>query len=638
MCIGLVKDKLAHWKLHTRTTIDGTDVDHKMENVVDPVQNAKATFARHVEQSKASKTYAKNRDQLLTNELKAAWDWKARSSASSKETEAGHILIKIREHERNDESLYGNIAGEAVPKSNTRDMGGRFLVNRERIEKSRLFQIAKEMPKGAHLHLHFNTALPPGQLLMYARNANVQQTMFIRSNRPLLQPSDFSHVETEIVLSVLPHDWRTERGNIFSQHYEPDWASRQPRSDCWMNFVDFRNHFPQDLQLQDADPEDRIREEGLGLDLAERWVCEKMIVTISQAYGDRKTTNAVWACFNQGTRALKGLTNYESAYRSYVGDAIDSMISDKVMYAELRDMLFKKTITSDDGKTQLDHFQQMHIVCEEISRKREQLPNYDVFPFGLKIIYSAPRSISRDLMQQELQNCLRLKLAFPNLICGFDLVGAEDRKFHIGHYSDLLLAFSSTCQDLNISIPFMFHAGESLLDAGGSNNPDNSNLYDSLLLNAKRVGHGYALLNHPGLVEEYKKRKICVELCPVSNELLGLCGNVREHGFRGLLGAGLECCLNADNPSSMRGRSLQTSSLSHEFYQVLVGDLRMGIHGWKQLAIWSLEHARLDEAQLKQAMSIFQRDWEAFCGWVIETYAEYAKGLAEIDLAEPKGQ
>lgn len=541
--------QLAHRKLDKQNTINSVNGGFNMDNASNTTPNAKVIFGQHLKDSETSKIYGKDRDQLLAAERKVAWDRKARCSASSVEIEAGRILLKIREHERNDESLYGNIAGEAVPQPNTRDMGGRFLVNRERIEKSKLFKIAREMPKGAHLHIHFNTALPPGTLLMYARN--VQKTMFIRSNRPLVRPSDFHDVETEIVMSVLPNDDRIERGNLFSQEYNPDWASRQPRSDCWMSFVDFRRQFPTGLQLEDDDPEDRLHEQALGLDLAERWVCEKMMITTKEAY-DRQTTNAAWACFNQGTRALKGLTNYESAYRCYIGDAIDSMIADKIMYAELRDMLFKKTITSDDGLIQLDQFQQMRMVCEEISKKQDQLSNPEAFQFGLKIVYSAPRSIPRNLMQQELQNCLDLKLAFPDLICGFDLVGAEDRKNHIGHYSDLLVAFTSTCSDLGITIPFLFHAGESLLDAGGSNNPDNSNLYDSLLLGAKRVGHGYAILNHPGLVELYKKRKICVELCPISNELLGLCGNIREHGFRGLLAAGLECCLNADNPSSMR--------------------------------------------------------------------------------------
>lgn len=536
---------------------DQTDTNHHQANTShfqqeDMISRAQDTFQQHLQQPEALTAYVQNRDELLAAERTAAWDGSARSSASSAEIEAGRILHKIREYERNDASLYGNIAGEAVPHAGTRDMGGRFLVNRERIEKTRVFSIAKEMPKGAHLHLHFNTALPPARLLIYARDVSVQKHMFIRSNRPLVTSSDFSHVETEIVLSVLPHDEKTARGNIFSPQYDPDWTSRPPRSDCWMNLLEFRRQFPPHLPLQDDDAEDRQHEHALGLDLAERWICEKMIITTDRAYGHGQTTNGAWACFNQGTRALKGLTNYESAYRRYIGDAIDGMMADKVMYAEIRDMLFNKTIVSDDGLRQLGHFEQMRMVCEEVEKKTQSLIHPEAFPFGLKIIYSTPRSIPRDAMMVELENCLALKLAYPSLICGFDLVGAEDRKNHIGHYADLLVAFSQTCRELSISIPFIFHAGESLLDAGGTNNPDNSNLYDALLLGAKRVGHGVAILKHPTLVEAFKKERICLELCPVSNELLGLCGNIREHAFTALLNQGLPCTLNADNPSSMR--------------------------------------------------------------------------------------
>lgn len=63
----------------------------------------------------------------------------------------------------------------------------------------------------------------------------------------------------------------------------------------------------------------------------------------------------------------------------------------------------------------------------------------------------------------------------------------------------------------------------------------------------------------------------------------------------------------------------------------------MNIHGWKQLAVWSLEHSCLDEGQQAQAMKIFEKDWEDFCEWVVERFGEYAKGLGAIDTAEPQG-
>jgi adenosine deaminase CECR1 len=98
----------------------------------------------------------------------------------------------------------------------------------------------------------------------------------------------------------------------------------------------------------------------------------------------------------------------------------------------------------------------------------------------------------------------------------------------------------------------MFHAGETLLDSGGSKNPENSNLYDAVLLNAKRVGHGFSLLKHPVLIKQFRERPICIELCPTSNELLHLCRNIKEHPFPEILATGIPCTVNSDNPSLFR--------------------------------------------------------------------------------------
>lgn len=157
---------------------------------------------------------------------------------------------------------------------------------------------------------------------------------------------------------------------------------------------------------------------------------------------------------------------------------------------------------------------------------------------------------------------MAIKDAFVANVSGFDLVGAEDRPNHIGFYTKELLAFRRVCEANKLSIPFLFHAGETLLDTGGSGDPANSNLFDAVALGAKRIGHGFALMKHPKLVEKCRKlsakdgrpgqKGICVELNLISNELLGLCRNVKEHRYTELLAAGVPCSINTDNPNLFR--------------------------------------------------------------------------------------
>lgn len=58
----------------------------------------------------------------------------------------------------------------------------------------------------------------------------------------------------------------------------------------------------------------------------------------------------------------------------------------------------------------------------------------------------------------------------------------------------------------------------------------------------------------------------------------------------------------------------------------MVGDPRMTIHGWKQLAIWSIVHSCLSNDEIARAKDIHAREWEDFCTAVIEKFPEYDPG------------
>ncbi|KAL5429710.1 hypothetical protein PMIN04_000093 [Paraphaeosphaeria minitans] len=580
-------------------------------------------------------TYLEIRSALIRTEAEEAWDYAASTSdLAPKQKQAADMIRLIREFERG--YIFGNMPSEEMPADWTLDMGGQFLTNKDRIEKqSIVFQIAKKVPKGALLHLHFNAELNPERLLEQARE--MRNNMYVWSIRPLITEQDLD--ETEIVFKIVPST--TKDSNIFDKEYagrgrvkgadgsvKDNWRHPEYSDRVWMKWESFREMFLARFAKKYDKKEKKRTDDGIGedpakvpLDPAENWISSKMVLSETEAYEPKQTVNGVWARFNQATRCFKGLLNYKSVYEWYIGKAIDRMIDEKVMYAELRPMLLDKFIEDDDGGREVRNAEQMQLILDAVQKKQAELRKANkehLFPFGLKIIYCTPRSIPEKIMEREVDDCIKLKHQFKDLICGFDLVGAEDRPNHIGFYHKQLTRLQTECKEKELEMPFMFHAGETLLDTGGTSDPQNSNLYDAVALNSKRIGHGFALMKHPHLVEKFKRTKtskgICIELCPISNELLHLCRNIKEHPYPELLAAGIPCCVNSDNPS------LFSNSMSHEFYQIMVGSPTMSVHSWKQLALWSLEYSCLKDHEKKTAEVHFKKAWVEFCDWVVEEY------------------
>jgi adenosine deaminase CECR1 len=238
--------------------------------MVDSISNhvlpdPKDAFARNLQnlQTVSPDGYEKSKKVLLREESDTSWDRNARLTASEAEREAGAIIWQIREDDR--DNLFGNKASESLPGPDTLDMGGQFLTNRERIQSSRLFDIAYTMPKGCHLHLHLNAEINPKQLLAKAREI---PNMFIRSTQPLVEDKDYS--DTEMVFNVMPES--TISVDIFHPEYRPDW--RSAGATPWMRWSKFR----EELQAKK------------GLE-AEAWVLGKMILSEEEVYGISQTTN-----------------------------------------------------------------------------------------------------------------------------------------------------------------------------------------------------------------------------------------------------------------------------------------------------------------------------------------------------------
>ncbi|KAJ4362467.1 hypothetical protein N0V83_010560 [Neocucurbitaria cava] len=243
--------------------------------------------------------------ELLRVEEQDAWDRKAKPKPASEsqdgatETRAAIIIKAIREYER--KVVFGNLASEAIPGPDTRDMGGQFLTNKDRIDgESKLYEIAKMVPKGALLHLHFNAELHPELLLVQARD---MKTMYIRAISPITSQKDLD--ETEIGFSVLDPDLVEPHVNIFSKDYPGDalnWKTPEWKWKVWMPWKLFRDEFNKQeytkRYITQEDPTPKKEPTHCGAEPghvrllpAENWLKSKMVLSQEEAYGFTQTVN-----------------------------------------------------------------------------------------------------------------------------------------------------------------------------------------------------------------------------------------------------------------------------------------------------------------------------------------------------------
>ena len=127
-------------------------------------------------------------------------------------------------------------------------------------------------------------------------------------------------------------------------------------------------------------------------------------------------------------------------------------------------------------------------------------------------------------MDYEIAEILKAK-RFSNLIAGFDLVCEEDYNPPI---KDFIREMIEARESEGGDFPVILHAGESC-------ERKNDNLYDAILLDTKRIGHGFKLIHHPELIKIVKEKQICIECCPISNLILGYVTDMRCHPVRSLL-------------------------------------------------------------------------------------------------------
>ncbi|KAI0026049.1 hypothetical protein F4780DRAFT_4634 [Xylariomycetidae sp. FL0641] len=362
-------------------------------------------------------------------------------------------------------------------------------------------------------------------------------------------------------------------------------------------------------------------------------------IDVSPFKKDRERAQRAWTVFNGRTKMMKGLFNYQTAFRAYTRECLEEFVRENVQYAEIRpNFMDTNQIYGDDGLRPGNDVngneETMKIIIEVYEQFMQDIGDHGQGPNanqrwsfnGLKVIYCMPRSFADYKIRAGLRECIEFKKKWPQYIAGFDLVGQEaySEIYPLAYFRNEFEGFKRACKvevdgnwrpikdkegkeittvDRNNQpigeIPFLFHCGETPDDIEG-------NLESALEFGARRIGHGYALPTKPDVMKSMKENGVCVEACPISNMVLGLATKMSKHRVYNLLEQNVHCAVSSDNGTLFR------STLSHDFYEIMIGRKDMDLFAWKQLCIWSIEHSCMDQDERKRALDEWKLRWGEF--------------------------
>ncbi|KAI4825579.1 hypothetical protein KUCAC02_021259 [Chaenocephalus aceratus] len=305
--------------------------------------------------------------------------------------------------------------------------------------------------------------------------------------------------------------------------------------------------------------------------------------------------DVIWKTFEQCFRALWGLVTYAPVFRDYYYQGLSQFYRDNVMYMEVRALL--PEIYELDGSTH-DPAWTLKTYQEVTRQFTAEHPDF----FGVRMIYTIHRGVNASMMAGAVEEAMKLQRDFPDIMAGFDMVGREDSGRPLWYFKDAL----SLPAGRGVTLPYFFHAGETAVLEGSE---VDQNLLDALLFNTSRIGHGFALLRHPVAKGLSRKRGVAVEVCPISNQVMKLVKDLRNHPAAALMSENHPLVISSDDPG-MFG----SSGLSYDFYEAFVGfgGMRSNVGSLIELAINSIRYSSLTPKQQQKALALWQGKWDKF--------------------------
>lgn len=413
---------------------------------------------------------------------------------------------------------------------------------KSKIENSNIFQSFRTMPKGGNLHLHSF-----GNALFLFLNGTYRDNCYI---------------------NVGSYDGKTVEGGFLFSPVKPIDS----------NGAKYKN--VQELRANAVDKSefDRILFESLQFSTPD--------LSVSDV--------EMWKDFNLKISRVASLTKYMPLFKDYLVEAFESFHEDNVQHIELRKLF--QDIYDDNGKV-YNETEILEIIYDTLDKFNEE----HKANITLQFIIPSGRGASPDEVFESMKKAVHLREnGWKDKIVGFDLVDHEDRLNPLIFYLNAFKNISDYTKKNNYSpLPFYFHAGETSMYYSSAD----INLFDAILLNTTRIGHGLSLTHHPHLRSILRQKNILVEVSPISNQLLRFVEDLRKHPATSLISESVPISIATDDPDIYG-----FDTLAFEYYHIFTA-WNVELETLKQISRNSILYSSLPHDLKLSQLSLHNLRW-----------------------------
>ena len=302
----------------------------------------------------------------------------------------------------------------------------------------------------------------------------------------------------------------------------------------------------------------------------------------------------IWKEFEYVFQRVTGILRYDPVFPDYMTHVCELLIQDNVQHTELR-MPFRNylyTLDKAPGSMPLSRF--VRHLGHALDNAKELDPH-----FSMKVIHQNLRFRSGVAIEKDIREAIEMKKEYPNWIVGYDLVAEEDAGYPTSYHVDQFLELDQLEIEHQVQLPLFLHDGE-------SNWASNDNLYDAILLGTERIGHGFNLFRYPSLIEKVIEEDICIEINPLSNQILGYIKDLRNHPASTYLRRGINCSISSDDPLIF-----DYQGLSYDYWSIYMA-WELDLSALKKLSRNGIAYSALNVADKQVALNVWKTRWNTF--------------------------